>query len=522
MEKTKTRLSSIEEKISNVFNILWRLGVFILLVFLIIVVWKDVKKEGIVFHPFEMPKKFEDGGFDGGVFAKRIFDEIESIKESARSQKTDSVQFNANERPDLQMDVLGFGLSSNSLSYYIKDLFGYESQIITGELTDLDKELKLSLRLPDQEQYIVEYSYANNTAKSGLDTIIQRAAEKIISDTDPYRLAIYLYHNGRNAEAKKLLQRIIEEKPHERKWAYLAWGHIYRADEEFDLAEDMYRNSFRADTNFALANMQLGWYAFRKKDYKKSIYHFAKCPYESVNSFQTINGLAYANMNLQDYESTEKYLRLNVKHNPKNYQAYANLSRFILQFEKDTSESFDIMRKAVALNRESLTGLAAMGDLHRRMEQFDSAIYYADRILEIEPKNLTAIGAYADFYYTHKEDFPEANKYYHKMIAIYKQWDGDALQGCYNMIAMSHYKNNALDSSILYANLAIAQEPAAGYPYSTLAEAYYYSGDMRNFYINIRKAVERGFPVQNFMDEEPYVNLKDDIEMTDLLATFKD
>ncbi len=522
MEKTKNRLSSIEEKISHVFNILWRVGVFLLLIFLIIVVWKDVKKEGIVFHPFEMPKKFEDSGFDGGVFAKRIFDEIESIKKDARSQKTDSVQFNANDRPDLQMDVLGFGLSSNSLSYYIKDLLGYQSQIITGELTDLDKELKLSLRLPDHEQYIVEYSYANNSAKNGLDTIIQRAAEKIISDTDPYRLAIYLYHNGRNAEAKKLLQRIIEEKPHEKKWAYLAWGHIYRAEEELDLAEDMYRNSFRTDTNFALANMQLGWLAFQQKDYKKSIYHFAKCPYDGLNSLQTINGLAYANMNLNDYEETEKYLRLNVKHNPANYQTYAHLSRFVLQFKKDTTESFDIMRKAISLNRESLTGLAAMGDLHTKMEQYDSALYYADRILEIEPNNLTAIGTYADFYYTHKENFTEANKYYHKMANIYKKWDGDGLQGIYNIIAMSHYKNNELDSSIIYANLAINEDPAIGYPYSTLAEAYYYKGNLRNFYKYLRIAVESGFQLQNFIEDEPYVHLKDDVEMVDLINTFKD
>ncbi len=68
-------------------------------------------------------------------------------------------------------------------------------------------------------------------AEAGVDGLVARAAEAVYAQTQPYRYAIYLASNGRQAEASALFERLTQSGAAEdRPWAYAGWASILQAE----------------------------------------------------------------------------------------------------------------------------------------------------------------------------------------------------------------------------------------------------------------------------------------------------
>ena len=76
-------------------------------------------------------------------------------------------------------------------------------------------------------------------ADSDFDALIQKTAEKIYEQTQPYRYAVYLQDvdPGHNAQSRAVLDRLVDTgSPRDRAWAYIALGNLEVSANAFDKA----------------------------------------------------------------------------------------------------------------------------------------------------------------------------------------------------------------------------------------------------------------------------------------------
>ena len=137
--KSKLDLGDILSNSLQVFLILF-------LALMVFVILHKLRQPGFRIQAFEVPKHLVESGLNGKVFAMRIRDEIENMKLEVQSAKSDSTLLTADVNPDLDLEVLGVGFSTNNLLLHISDLFGIEQKTISGDLTDVDQELRLTIR----------------------------------------------------------------------------------------------------------------------------------------------------------------------------------------------------------------------------------------------------------------------------------------------------------------------------------------------------------------------------------------
>ncbi|MCB0547053.1 MAG: tetratricopeptide repeat protein, partial [Phaeodactylibacter sp.] len=92
-----------------------------------------------------------------------------------------------------------------------------------------------------------------NGEKAALDSLLRRGAELIITNTDPYRLAVVKYRQKKYEEALELVRIMLRSRPQETHWAYLAWGSILEDQGMLEQALEKFEKSARARPDFPLA-----------------------------------------------------------------------------------------------------------------------------------------------------------------------------------------------------------------------------------------------------------------------------
>ena len=139
--------TNIENWTTTIFTVLGRLFITILVLAVFTMVYKGLNNDHYLIQAFQVPGDFEDKGYNGVVLSRKVQDRVVSLKEDIASSKEDEYTFEEELEPDLEVGVMGFGLSLNTVTYHLKSLLGRKNKIITGELTDLNNKMELTLSL---------------------------------------------------------------------------------------------------------------------------------------------------------------------------------------------------------------------------------------------------------------------------------------------------------------------------------------------------------------------------------------
>lgn len=517
--KMSENKNSISEKAVNYINIIIKIIVILLVGLLIHAIYKGLQEEGYVFQSIQVPKDFVDNGYNGLVVAKQIQDKIIQIKTDTRSSRTDSLNLSTTDESNLDVDLMGIGVSSSNLTNQLRDLFGIKLQTINGELTQLDNTLSLTLRLWDKAPVVMSEIYKDGAKGEAYEKLIVKAAEKILYHLDPYYLAIRYYKANRIEEGKELLRHMINNMPNEKKWAYLAWGNLMTTQNEEEKAEEYLKKAIEIDPNFATANRNLGWKYHSKGEYQKAIDHFRNSLKTDDKNFGANNGIAMAYVKLGDLEKAEEFYRKNITNHPSELWAYGNYSGMLLQVKKDTpavKELFVEASKNVPYNDDYFLTVAQNYFLESK---HDTAIQYVKKALDFNPNNIGALQSYSS-YLSHINEHEERVQIYKRMIAIYKDggYDEYMRMSVHNNLAVCYYELNKLDSALVYANKAIKYLPNNALPYSTLAEVYYLQRKNKMFWSTIEKAFDMGLEFRDdWFDDPPYSELKNNKRFLKLL-----
>jgi len=491
---TATPVKSTTQRLLSWLNIALRIILVLFILILGRAIYKGLKQDGYILQAIQVPKTFNDNGYNGIVVASKIQDRILEIKN--QSSRADSLQVTANlNATDLNLQVLGVGVSSSSLIYHIRDLLGVKTKSISGDLTQLNNELSLTLRLHDEKPKTIIKSYTDKNISQQFSAIINDAAEYILLNLDPYYLVADYYQNEKFDEAEELIREILANRPQDAKWAYLAWGNIKKSEDDSQGAIEMYKASIAKDPNFDKSHRSLAWTYIEVQNYQAAIPHFEAALKIDPTNFGSNNGLARCFAQLGNMKEAEKYYRANIEHNPNQIWAYGNYAGAIINYLKDTIRASQIYQEAserVTLKDDSYYVAQAGSKFFQGKK--DSAITLIKKALEYNPNSVPGLQYYSSFMGNVKEDYAQAEQYYYKLARIIEEgsYDKYMKSGAYNSLAVNDYNLGKLDSAMIHVQKSINYLPSAALPYTTLGEIYEAQGKKALFYQNFEKAMELG------------------------------
>ncbi len=503
------------KKFGKRFKFLFETGIkmflFFLLLSLLFLIWKSLKNDQYVIQAFKVPKSFQDSGYDGVVLPRKIQDRVINIKEYISSRKEDNTQLAIGSKPDLNVDVMGIGLSLKSLTFHINTLLGRENKIVDGELTDLDSTLTLTLRMTGFQQSSFTQVYSKNKSQA-LDILLTDAAKQFIENTDPYRAAVYHYYNKEFNESLRIITKLIQSGE-EKEWAYLAWGNLLKYQSKPKESLEKFDSALAANPSFELAIWNKAWTYYRIGEYQKALDCFSRTEalinegFSDREKSSVFNGIGQCHKAMGDYEKTLSYFEKAIEADPTNIWWYGNTADLLISRMNDTIRGLEVYREASKKAEDGPQKLITMAGYYFYENKQDSAQVCMKKVLDHDPENNIALSSLTRFAFYKEKNYRKAIKYAQRIEGLETKRMNDAFYHklqCINLMAMSYYHLEKYDSALLKINVAIDISPDEAVLYTTLAETYALMGNHQKFYEAIETAAELGYNLQQILEDKPY------------------
>lgn len=509
------------------YQIAWRLLISTLVIGFLWFIISGLKDNGYSIQAFNMPKSFEDAGYSGPVMARKLVDELSSVQSfisSVKENELENIQ-NANDKPDLDVEVMGIGLTLNSITYHLRELLGRPNRSIGGEITDIDSILTLNLRVTGAPVQNFSYDYSNTSRVIGLDSITYDAAKAIIQFLDPYRMAVYHQRNGDFQSSLKVINYILREKKEDTDWAYVAWGNLLDKQGDLVAAAEKFEQATIINPKLVIAWRNWAWLELRQKNNDLAIDLMRKSLNLDKTSAEGWNSLAFCLKQTEQFAESEKAYKNAIKHDPTNIDWYNNYAEF-KGMQGDTSAVVDIFQKMQKnIDLKDAGYFTTIASYYRFTGDLDKAALCLNNALDLDPDNLVIHNQLSNYYFQIEED-RTGLKHARKVIQLASSSDqnnADFIQlQAHNNIAMSFYQEEEFDSAYYHANQAISINPEVNFPHSTLAETHGLAGNDEGFYEAIERAIELGFDVTKYLDQAPYDKYKNQERFIQLMDKYNE
>lgn len=497
---------SFAGKLISYLNIILRIVVLVLIIILLHATYKGLKQEGYIVETIQVPKHFSDSGLNGVVVAKQIQDRIKIIKEEVGKSREDQTLILATNTNNLDIDVMGIGVSSRSLIYHLRDFLGIKTRSIGGDLVALENKLTFSLRVTDFPVKKISINGDSlSTEEEAHEELIDQIAESVLFKLDPYYLAFKLIREKNVTKAKAVMREMIANRPGEAKWAYAAWGNLKYEQNEFEGAKEYLNKALEIDPAFEMPKSLLAWIHSLSGENEVAIGLFEELLANNHKGFGVINGLAISHREMGNWDKAEEYYKMQIEEHPGNIFSYGNYNSFLINLKKDTAAAIQVFKDAgekIPINDDYYV-TRAMHFFHK--EDPDSARIFLDRALDYNDNNIGALQAMTGYLSNIKNDYEAADEYYFKMIEVLIKYKYEPLMlsSAYNRLAMNDHKRKDLVSAEKHVNQAIEAFPKNGIVYTTLGEIEYLKGNQRKMIEAFKKAFDFGVIFQEEWLEDP-------------------
>lgn len=273
-EAELTRWSLHLKRASEVMKLAFEVSVALVLIAIVAALgtamWSAAHDNGLVIEAFSVPPDLAARGLNGEVVASSLLDKISRMQVEANSIRP-AGSFRNNWGDDIKVEIPDTGISIGELNRYLRNWLGHETQI-TGEIYRTASGIAITARATDAGS-----TFAGK--ESDLDALLQKAAESIYAQTQPYRYAAYLDTENRDGEALAVLNHLAATAtPAERAWALSLLGNLDILHNRPQDALDTLLAGVAADPtnahawdNLASAEQQLGHDEASYQDTKKAL-----------------------------------------------------------------------------------------------------------------------------------------------------------------------------------------------------------------------------------------------------------
>ncbi len=508
---------------SSLSTFVVRFALLCLFGFLLVVIYRGLNEEGYKLQPFQVPLELERAGYNGQVLAMMIQERVDELKEIANSRRVDSLELNVDLRPDLNLDVMGVGLSASSMTFHLRELLGRTTNTIGGSLTNLEGVMTLSMRMTGYESSTMDVVYDTGKSRAAIQEIVDKGAKYLLSKTDPYRLAICYDRLGDTDKSEEWIRYIIKNRPQDRKWAYHFWAGLKNRKGDKEKAHLYYQKAIEEDENFVLPYRALAWGIYSERDYKQALPLFLKALEIKPDEKSMDTGAALCYRELGKLEEAGNHYRAFLKKFPEDLYGYGNYSDFLMRYENDTVGATKVWQDASEHIGESGDYYLALGAYQISKGDSMAALQSGMQALDLEPNNVAVLTQMSQVYANGLKDYEESIRLSKRLVSVLEdsQYDDWIKMSAYNRLAMAEYEIGAHDDAIAHAMKAIEILPKSPFPWSTLAEANLLKGDMDEFYKAIEKAISLGFEIERYLETNPYNKIKNRSRIMAMRAQYK-
>lgn len=483
--------------------------------------YKGLSNDAYLIQAFQVPGDFEDKGYNGVVLSRKVQDRVVSLKNYIDSSKEDEFDFEAELEPDLEVGVMGFGLSLNTVTYHLKSLLGRKNKIITGELTDLNNKMELTVRMSGfkTENHVIEYE---EDADAAIDYLLEAAAKTILNNTAPYRLAVYHYQKEEFPKSLQIIVKLLEKKK-DTEWAYLAWGNLYNKQGKRDAAIEKWKKAMEVNPSFDNPLNGLGWAYLNKGEYGEAMIYFEKMIEKDANNWRGWLGLAKCYQNLKNKDKTIAAYDKTIEIMPKKIWGYVDKASYLWEELQDTVGAIFLYQKAAEITPDGVEKYMSLGVAYLAMGKEEAMLASMDKALEIDPTHSLANMTLVQIFF-HKKQYAKALDYLAAVRTITYEDKGNGQyhkQNSLRMLAMCNYFLKDYEQAEILAKESIAVNPNAGYPYTTLAEIYSRMGKDELFYQTLEEALKRSISVNLFIEDDLYQRFLNKKRFKDLIEKYE-
>ena len=178
-----------------------------------LMVWDAWHSNGLLIEPFSVPPDMAAKGLTGQVVASQVLDKLTTMDAATQSFRP-PLSYANNWGKDIKVEIPETGVSIGEVQRFLREWLGNDLHI-SGEVWRTDTGLALSARTGG------ERGATFTGTPSDFDALVQKAAEHVYSQTQPYRYASYVRSQGRLDEARAMYLLLTESGSQlERGWAW--------------------------------------------------------------------------------------------------------------------------------------------------------------------------------------------------------------------------------------------------------------------------------------------------------------
>jgi tetratricopeptide (TPR) repeat protein len=220
------RVRHLSDVLKLIFEVSLALVVVAILGLIGAALWYAYKDDGVVIEAFSVPPDMTEKGLTGQVVAGKLQGRLIALQTATYSFRAPSSYAN-NWGNDIKVEIPDTGVSIGEIYRFLASWLGHQTHI-TGEVYRTANGIAVSAHVGNDD------SAAFTGSDAELNDLIQKAAESVYRTTQPYRYAIYLVQSGRLAEARPILDTIVQSgSVEDRAWGYIGLNAVDQANGDY-------------------------------------------------------------------------------------------------------------------------------------------------------------------------------------------------------------------------------------------------------------------------------------------------
>jgi tetratricopeptide (TPR) repeat protein len=237
------RVRHISDVMKLIFELTLAAFAVVVIAALASAIWSAAHDDSVVIDAFRVPADMAQRGMSGDVVASQLLDRLAQLQAQTDSSRAPGT-YASNWGSEIRVEIPNTGVSIGEAYRYLAGWLGHQTHI-SGEIWRTEKGIALTVRTSSNSS--LEFA----GRERDLGALLERAAESVYGQTQPYRYAIYLTSHGRNAEEEKILRDLALNGPaSEKPWAYSVWAYsalnadnmpeaLRRSDKAVELEPDL-------------------------------------------------------------------------------------------------------------------------------------------------------------------------------------------------------------------------------------------------------------------------------------------
>ncbi len=212
------RVRHISDVMKLIFELTLAAFAVVVIAALASAIWSAAHDDSVVIDAFRVPADMAQRGMSGDVVASQLLDRLAQLQAQTDSSRAPGT-YASNWGSEIKVEIPNTGVSIGEAYRYLAGWLGHQTHI-SGEIWRTEKGIALTVRTSSNSS--LEFA----GRERDLGALLERAAESVYGQTQPYRYAIYLTSHGRNAEEEKILRDLALNGPtSEKPWAYSVWAY---------------------------------------------------------------------------------------------------------------------------------------------------------------------------------------------------------------------------------------------------------------------------------------------------------